>query len=239
MTDNDTMTAMAERFKGDTAGHEMTVLHDDGLYRHLRFRRPDRGSYWFDLITWPGNLTVNGDCGTFTFSRVEDMFEFFRGYRVNPQYWAEKIRGETRVKSYSEDRFRQQVKEDAADAEEEYPGLSAAVEERFYGVLAEWDTGYEDGARRALDEFRYVPEGALCPACSEDGESVALVRKPAYSDTLKCPEGCGTKVESFAFTDTVDWDLSDWDWTFLWCCHAIVAGISQYDKRQPTTRPRP
>lgn len=33
---------IAARFARDTAQHEMTVLHDDGLYRHLRFQR----TYW-------------------------------------------------------------------------------------------------------------------------------------------------------------------------------------------------
>jgi hypothetical protein len=28
---------IATRFAKDTATHRMTVLHDDGLYRHLRF----------------------------------------------------------------------------------------------------------------------------------------------------------------------------------------------------------
>ena len=97
---------IAERFARETAKHRMTVLHDDGLYRHLRFTemhlcndaewRTTNGFYWFDLITWPGSLTINGDCGTYTFSRITDMFEFFRGYGINPQYWAEKVQGETR-----------------------------------------------------------------------------------------------------------------------------------------------
>lgn len=165
MPDNTTMSNIAERFARDIGGwtsddgkrtiraHEMTVLHDDGLYRHIRFCSPDCNFYWFDLITWPGHLTVNGDCGTFTFSRVEDMFGFFRGHRINPQYWAEKICGETRVKSYSEDLFKQQVAEAVAGAEQECPGVRAAAKERFYGVLAEWNTTYEEGAREALNEF--------------------------------------------------------------------------------------
>lgn len=86
-----------ERFQADTAKHAMTVLHDDGLYRHLRFRRPDTSIYWFDVITWPGNLTIRGDMGTFVFTRLDDMFEFFRsGTGINPGYWGEKVTaGET------------------------------------------------------------------------------------------------------------------------------------------------
>jgi hypothetical protein len=241
---------IARRFVGETADHHMYVARDDGLYRHLQFRnsrycndgewRVNTGYYWFDLITWPGTLVINGDCGTYTFSRVTDMFEFFRGHRINPQYWAEKVRGDTRTKVYSEEKFRRQVKQDAADAEEGYAGLSAAIEERFYGVLAEWDVTYEDGARRALNEFRFVPEGALCPQCSEDDAPVVLVREWRYSDTLVCPQGCGTRVEPFEFFDTWEWDLSEWDWTFLWCLHAIVWGIARYDGEEaPAFEPDP
>jgi hypothetical protein len=66
-----------ERFEQETAEHEMTVLRDDGLYRHLRFQRPGTSIYWFDLVTWPGRLVICGDCGDLMFSRLRDMFEFF------------------------------------------------------------------------------------------------------------------------------------------------------------------
>lgn len=79
-------------FTTGTAGHEMTVFREDGVYRHLRFRTPDNGFYWFDLITWPGYLTITGDMGTYTFNRNEDMFAFFNGTHVNTGYWAEKLR---------------------------------------------------------------------------------------------------------------------------------------------------
>lgn len=213
---SDALREIAERFASDIGGwtsddgkqttrpHEMTVLHDDGLYRHLRFRSPDYGFYWFDLITWPGSLTVNGDCGTYTFSRVEDMFGFFRSDRgINPGYWAEKIRGDTRTKSYSEERFRQQVAEAVAEAEKNCPGVREAIEGEFYGVMSEWDVSHEDGARRALEEFRFYRN-------EED-----------RYDHRKQPD--------FLFVDTWEWDLGDWDWQFLWCCHAIQWGIRQYD----------
>lgn len=237
-------TLMAERFPRDVADHQMIPSLDDGLYRHLRFRRvapwTDRdgvehppsqsSSCWFDLITWPGHLTITGDGGTYTFARERDMFEFFRGHGINPGYWAEKVRGEVRLKRYSQERFRQYVTEDAAYAEEDgYPGLAAAVERAIFGDLSPWNTEYEDGAREALAAFRYLPEGATCPFCSEEEEPVALVRERG-GDALVCPEGCLSKIEPFAFTDTWEWDLGDWDWQYLWCCHAIVWGIAKYDR---------
>jgi hypothetical protein len=238
MTDNDTLTAMAERFKGDTAAHEMTVLHDDGLYRHLRFRRPDRGSYWFDLITWPGRLTIDGDCETFTFARTEDMFGFFRGQRVNPGYWSEKVQGETRVKSYSQDRFRQQVMEDAAAAAGDWPGLAEAAERDIFGDLSAWNTEYEEGARQALEEFEHgatFTAACSCGACLEGATDRDAQAWRVSHITAAHPLGHTSKVtriDGFRFADTWEWDLSDWDWTFLWCCHAIVWGISVYDAQK-------
>jgi hypothetical protein len=55
----------------------MAVNLDSGLYRHLSFRHPKRGFNWFEIITWPWGLTFNGDHGCWSFSRIEDMFEFF------------------------------------------------------------------------------------------------------------------------------------------------------------------
>lgn len=106
-----TMPTVQERFEADTAKHELTVLHNDGLYRHLRFRQPDTSIYWFDVVTWPGNLTIRGDMGTFVFTRLEDMFEFFRGdVGINPGYWGEKVTaGE--ITRYDEDYARQAAQE--------------------------------------------------------------------------------------------------------------------------------
>lgn len=83
----------ARMFAVSTTDHEMTVLHDDGVYRHIRFAKPGTGIWSWDLVTWPGHLCIDGDLESFTFAREHDMFGFFalHGGRVNPHYWAEKI----------------------------------------------------------------------------------------------------------------------------------------------------
>jgi hypothetical protein len=177
---------IAARFQRDTAGHVMTVLHDDGLYRHLRFRRPDRNEYWFDLITWPGCLTVRGDFGdSYTFSHLTDMFEFFRGKGdINPHYWSEKLdSGRSSAQVYSQDAFRQMVWTYVRDEVKDYKGLAKAAQEHFFGEMAEWNTEEEDGARGALDAFTYLPEG-------QEGEP-------------------------FRFEDTWEWSFKDFDRWFL------------------------
>ena len=211
------MDEMAERFARDTAGHELILLRDDGPYRHLRFgqalshrikdRRPNLGSfYWFDLVTWPGSLAINGDCGSFTFSRVQDMFEFFRDgarWGINPGYWAEKVRAAdpSGVKRYSPELFRKLVAEYIGECGGDWPGLAEAVEDKIFGEFAEWNTEYVEGAHEALNDFRHGAD----PLAGEPG---------------------------FSFADSWEWDLTDWNWQYLWCCHAIQWGISQYDKQK-------
>jgi len=194
--------AVAEQFASDVADHKMTILLDQGVYRHVRFNKPGTSFYRFDLVTWPGHLAISGDMDGFVFARVEDMFTFFRsesgwnGARINPVYWSEKVcsGGRPATMRYSEEKFRQHVADHIADFVEEYPGLAAAVEEEIFDGGASL---FEDSARQALDYFEYV----------EDGPRHTI----------------------FRFLDTQEWELRDFSHQFLWCCHAIQWGIAQYD----------
>lgn len=84
-----------EEFLQRVAEHQMLVLRDEGLYRHLRFRRPETIIDGFDIVTWPGHLCYTGDMGSFLFARSLDMFSFFRDTGSGPlhtsrDYWAQK-----------------------------------------------------------------------------------------------------------------------------------------------------
>lgn len=124
---------IAARFARETASHEMTVLHDDGLYRHLVFADPDGGFYRFDLVTWPHNLFLRGDGFSFGFSLypTADLFGMFKRSRhsgINPGYWQEKVTaGRGDIKDWSEDLFRAWVIGEAAAHESRFPGLVQAV----------------------------------------------------------------------------------------------------------------
>jgi hypothetical protein len=113
-----------EQFLKDVAEHQMQILHYDGVRRHIRFKRPGTGCYYFDLVTWPGALCYTGDMGTYVFSRLEDMFEFFRvdrrnGVEINPSYWAEKCISIDRsgLTEFSPDRLHERVSEWLDEAE--------------------------------------------------------------------------------------------------------------------------
>ncbi len=189
---------MAEGFARDTAQHEMTVLHDDGLYRHLRFMNPDRSSHWFDIVTWPGTLAVRGDVDGYMFTRARDMFEFFRFSShqggINPGYWSEKTEGGSRAcKSYSEERAKALVLAEVRDLEMRPLGLFLAIQREIFNHVH-----FEDEARDALEHFDH---------------------------------------EGVRFRDVWEWDLHDYDWSFLWACHAIVWGIAQYDAMRSAEQP--
>lgn len=193
---------IAERFARETADHTMTVLHDDGLYRHLAFRNPKRAwNYWFDLITAPGVLIFQGDGDSYTFRRLDDMFEFFRGSTWNGApnlgYWAEKLTipgGQTGVMQYDQDLLAAHVKQsvtDYYDGQDIPDGLVDAVQDQVLDELV----GDETTDHGTVDAFSFRV----------------------------------TSDERFRFTDTWEWTCRDYDWWFLWACQAIVWGIAQYD----------
>lgn len=198
--------AILNRFRRETADHAMTVLHDDGLYRHVRFQRqvwrpplaaPQRSSmYWFELITAPGSLIFQGDGDSFVFRRVEDMFEFFRGPvgDINPSYWGEKLTdGRDRVLKFNSEKFERRVKDAFVEACRDGgvpSGTGLALREDVLDL-----SDYEHEARRALNEFEH---------------------------------------KGFRFYDTYEWDFDDYDWWFLWALHGIVWGIAQYDAAKAT-----
>ena len=184
-----------KRFAADVADHEMSVLHDDGLYRHVRFGRPGTSMYSFHLVTWPGCLTINGDMGTWTFSRLADMFEFFAGKNINPGYWAEKLRGETQARRYSERAF------------------VARVTEYFNDVR---DSLQENG----------VDVDVLWTLLSSE-----VLESDVISDHREALEAL-SQFEGIEFYDTWEWNCTEWDVRFLWCCFAIQWGIQQYRAAQ-------
>lgn len=151
-----------EHFEANTREHVMTIEHEDGVYRHLRFSQPGTVLYSYSLVTWPGHLAISGDIESFTFRRLHDMTLFFadNGYGINAHYWSEKLvapRGRDAVRVFDPDAARDRVREWLADRvddldEPEAAALTEAVEER---LLNDWDATLmsEDGFRQALTDF--------------------------------------------------------------------------------------
>jgi hypothetical protein len=230
----------AERFPRDTANHVMTVLHDDGLYRHLRFAAPGYGAYWFDLITLPNSLVFRGDGESFVFTILgtDDLFTLFRRTAhkgsINPGYWSEKLSSERDAATdYSKDLFDEQVATDLVEAEKTWPGVTEAWTEHV-GEWSDYNTEYESEARRALDDFEFDKSfSATCSCGKKDGPtdsySAAMDWEKRHAPTPSKTHKTSIRQESFYFSDTGEWDLRDYAWWFLWACHGIVSGIAQYD----------
>lgn len=189
--------ALAERFAADVAKHEMTVLVDQPGYRHLYFAAPGPNAWlhWFEIVTWPGSIAINGDMEsfaandgrrTFMHARTDDMFEFFRGKQVSPEYWSSKVSGGAGVSEFSQDVFRDEVLEYAKECSSDYPGLIEAVREQI------------------------------------------------FDESICCPDRAFVLLEEFDHEDFYFYDFTERDFTkfsthYLWCLHAIVWAIAQYD----------
>ena len=204
-----------EEFLQAVAQHTMTVLRDDGIYRHVRFKRPDEGAYWFDLITWPGSLCIDGDMGTHVFRRLDDMFQFFRVDKdwkregetlaINPSYWGEKLQAIStygKFKEFSTERFEQVVK-DYFDTwvEENHPDDDAKMEL--------WEQLEEDVLSRANDGAHDAFEAAFS----------------FRYDSL-----------GFCMEDFWDHHFEEFTFHFIWCCYAIALGVKTYDEAKSTLK---
>lgn len=186
------------------AQHQMTVMHEDGVYRHLRFQRPESWMYGFDIVTWPGHLYVGGDIEDFTFARIHDMADFFdMKPDINPHYWAEKITsrgGRVSTRVYEEARLHQRVTETFDElAEIGYePEDVQAIRDAWAAHIATRELHYEDAAREALREFGPVQVGPY---------------------------------RGFEFYEPIEWDLCGWDQHYLLSCFAIVHGLAMWKAR--------
>lgn len=187
------------------AAHQMQILHDDGLYRHLRFAKPNTSMGWFSIITSPGQLTIWGDMGCYVFARIPDMFDFFSpqtGY-INPGYWAEKLQASSGTMEYSADLFKEHVSELANDLSDEWEPnekyrLKAAVQQEIFSdEQINWSA---DFARQVLDGFEFV----------------------------HTPEGGPPRRINFRSEDTWDWQVKDYTYHYIWNCHAVQWAVQQY-----------
>lgn len=156
MSDED----VKQRFDRDIAEHQMTVLLDNGVFRHIRFGKPGTGIASFYLTTWPMHLCFSGDMGTYVFSRLEDMFQFFRGHRANFGYWAEKVQAEDRHSKtfeFSRDLFEAALKEEFESFWESHGGDDEAKAEAWEDIEVQVLDGDETvvGAVARAHEFEY------------------------------------------------------------------------------------
>lgn len=210
-------------FLRDVGEHVMEVMRNDGIYRHIRFRKPGTTCMHFDLITWPGYLCYTGDMGTYVFTRLVDMFEFFRTDRshapragrrlaVNLSYWSEKL--------------------EAVDGSRRGGSAEEFDAARFRKVVNEYRLDWIRGDARTLlskYERRELWEAVASDVLdrADDGEQVAF--QAANDFEWKPSRYPAWTRRSWRFDDFWDHSFTDYTHRFRWCCFALAWGIEQYD----------
>lgn len=202
-----------QQFLKDVAEHQMTIVRDDGVHRHIRFAKPATSCMHFDLITWPGYLCYTGDMGTYVFRRLHDMFEFFRTDRehqhlkdgltlaINQPYWGEKLEAVDKCdgyKEYSEKKFKLIIN-DLVDQH---------IEEENFPVAGV----------KAIELREAVHEEVLCN-CETEQAAHEAARDFSH--------------DGFEFRDFWESDLKEYSFRFTWCCYALAWGIQKYDEAKP------
>lgn len=212
-----------QQFLKDVESHVMEVIKDDGLYRHIRFREPGTMMQHFDLITWPGYLCYCGDMGTYVFTRLADMFQFFRTDRkyaqesgrtlgINRSYWSEKLQ--------------------AVDGQRRNGSAMEFSEEKFRRVINEFRVHWvrEAAREQALDkeQRRELWEAVDQEVLGELDNSGDFAKYAAYR--FSWSPSSSRRDEYWSFQDLWEHSFEDYTHRFTWCCYALAWGVQKYDE---------
>lgn len=223
----------AESFLKDVAGHNMTVKMDNGIYRHLLFKAAkDSWNQWFEIITWPGVLTVHGDMGCWTFSRVSDMFTFFREEKleINPDYWAEKLQhgthgGRDGAKVWNEDLFRKHLVDQLTNYYSlEGEDLEVVTQALKDEVLCH-DNKYD--LLIATRDFSCLLPSKAEPLEDEHSGRLGGCVKAIVRNSER--RARNDRFNKFQFDSCELPDGKEYAYHFLWGCYSVVWAIQKYD----------
>ena len=190
-----------EQFLNDVKNHELTIHQNNGVYRHLTFANPNDCDKYFNITTFPDYLIITGDMGALVFSRLHNMFDFFRSddLRINPDYWAEKIQStswDARIESYSEFDLEQAKK----NAQED---LNTYLEYNDYLL--------EEDRASLLEDFEWE-----ILRSEDEYEIVEAIRNFNFK---------GFKFDEFHLDG-----CRVYTYSYIWLCYAIVWGIKKFDE---------
>lgn len=229
-------------FTKNTAGHHLKVLHDDGLYRHLRMcSHYDDGAptsvwYW-DIVTWPGSLAIRGDVADgYIFTRDTDMLQFFTARpsehhhgdepQIDMHYWAQKLASEHRSTAtvYSSKTFLDSVQDALSNDSTDPDDLMSAArqdmlfsldEQAFAQLPDQDDPGYEQALNALLNPIA----DELLDDARTASETEEQARQWLYEHNSLFPDAAG------------EWDLSEFDPQFRIACWAIDKTVRAYQER--------
>jgi hypothetical protein len=149
--------------------------------------------------------------GCYVFSRLQDMFDFFRvdrehGVSINPCYWGEKCESTDRqgLTEFDEDAARKRIKKE----------------------LADWMRDNREYTAEQRREVREQVQDEVL-SCVDDGEY-------ALRDAMN---GFENEHAGRMFEDAWEWDFREYTFHYLWCCYALAWGIQQYDAAKAAAQP--
>lgn len=208
--------AIEKRFLNDIKEHEMKIENDNEVFRSILFKKPDSSYYYFRITTWPNNLCISGDMGTFVFSRVYDMFDFFimdkddfnykqdGSLAINEGYWHEKLQ--------SEDKHSKALKFDSEKFEKYITKL--------FNEYVRDNEGYtEEDKESCLEALQELFES------SNEHEAMDSVYSKKWADG-----DCPLQEDFSSYLQDGGIDPTDYSLHYIWCLYAIVWGIHQYKK---------
>jgi hypothetical protein len=202
-----------ESFLKDVEEHQMIVIREDGIHRHIRFKKPGTGCMHFDLVTWPGYLAYSGDMGCYVFSRLEDMFEFFRTDRqlrdgktlaINLGYWSEKLR--------------------AVDGSRREASAMEFDEETFKRVINEYRVEWMRNGGLSKDDRRELWEAVDREVLGELDNGGMRAQIAAHDFHYRVGK------KDFYFQDLFEHNFQTYTHHFIWCCYALAWGIKKFDE---------
>lgn len=193
-----------QQFLRDVENHSLEILHDQGLYRHLRFNSADVTANYFEIMTWENHLSLTGEAGSFVFSAKKDMFAFFRrgdgGITINPAYCSDKlisIDQNIKFRHFDPQKFIDQV--------------------TLQFIL--WSDQNNDLAEPTIKAVWDEIETKVIAAVAE-GQAQAYQAVKNFQH------------DAFQFEELLEVNTYTHNAKYLWCLYAICWGIQQYDNKQ-------
>lgn len=203
-------TPTHEEFLQQVERHQLSVKLDDGLHRHLQLKEPGNSNRYFGIVTWPGYLAYYGDMGSYSFSRVEDMFTFFRrdmDASIDFHYWSEKLQSvdascgrstaSDSITEFSRERFEECIGNEFKNYLENRDVLSDDEKSRLW--------------RRITREVLESPDNT--------GDAIRVAIDFEHDGRQVFPD-------FYEYSQSI----TEYTYRFIWCCYAIRWAIHQYDR---------
>lgn len=193
--------------EANISDHRLTVILDQNGYRHLRMAKPGSSAYAWDVVTWPGHLSITGDIADgYTFARTHDMLDFFRPrpepYRIDQHYWGQKVAHAQRdsITRFEPELFIAAVQDEIADLDPvDFAWCRQKLQDEVPYALRRaslYDHITEHDAYRFVEEWTFADDDGNTHRLDPEAELVASGRVHTF-DFLMSLHAIVTTVEAY------------------------------------------